>query len=167
MNENTSLHAEPTEEKLGPFLDVTRGGEDLNEEKSVFDVQKEDDADKEAPTEKNKSPVQKWAQARPSLDVIESMVSTTPHHSTSTEEMRPSNQEFDEDTEEVFHDTLVNHGIGTPETEHDVISPESFAIWNKELEVLVQGGVPRNIRGEVPLNTFKPVSCNLDIVIFL
>ncbi|KAK1392637.1 GTPase-activating protein GYP2 [Heracleum sosnowskyi] len=118
-NEKTSSHAEPTEKNLGPFLDVTQGGEDLNEEKSVFDVQREDDANKEEPTKKNKSPVQKWA------------------------------QEFDEDTEEVFHDTLVNDGICTPETEHDVISPESFAIWNKELEVLVQGGVPRNIRGEV------------------
>lgn len=149
MNEETSSHAEPTEEKLGPFLDVTQGGEDLNEEKSVVDVQREDDANKESPTKKKKSPVQNWAQARPSLDVIESMVSTTPHHLTSAEEMRSSNQEFDEDTEEVFHDTLVSDGIIIPETEHDVISPESFAIWNKELEVLVQGGVPRNIRGEV------------------
>ncbi|XP_074379246.1 uncharacterized protein LOC141720629 isoform X2 [Apium graveolens] len=150
VNEKTSSHAEPTEEKFGPFLDMTRGREDTNEEKSIFDAQREEDANKESPTKKKKYPVQKWAQARPSLDVIESMVSsTTTHHLTSTEEMRPSNQEFDEDTGEVFHDTLVNDGIIAPETEHDVISPESFAIWNKELEVLVQGGVPRNIRGEV------------------
>lgn len=165
VNDETS-HAELKEIKVRPCPEVTQGGKDLNEDKSVFDVQREDDANKEAKKQKQNSPVKKWAQARPSLGVIESIISTTTHHLTSTEEMIPPIQESNEDVEEVFHDTLVNDGFSTPETEHDVISPECFVAWKKELEVLVQGGVPRNIRGEVSFYTSMSVSGNLDIVIF-
>lgn len=161
---NKTLHAELTEEKLRPCPEVTLGGEDSNKEKSFSDIPREDDGDNKTPTEKQKSPIQKWAEARPSLDVIMSM-STTPNRVTSTEEMKPSIQESIEDVEDVFHDTLANEGISSPETEHEVLSPKSVVTWKKELEVLVQGGVPRNIRGEVSSYTFMPVPCNLDIVI--
>ncbi|KAL1822659.1 hypothetical protein ACET3Z_009437 [Daucus carota] len=145
---NKTSHAELTEEKLRPCPEVTLGGEDSNKEKSFSDIPREDDGDNKTPTEKQKSPIQKWAEARPSLDVIMSM-STTPNRVTSTEEMKPSIQESIEDVEDVFHDTLANEGISSPETEHEVLSPKSVVTWKKELEVLVQGGVPRNIRGEV------------------
>lgn len=162
------MHAEVTDQKIEPFLDVIEEGDGGG--KSISDVPTEGDPKKEVlvATQKNIRRVQTWVQARPSVRVIESMmsfrvkdrnmkdeqISTTQYQLTSIEEMRPSNQESEKDVEVVLYNTnIVNDGKSASGIENEVVSPEPFLTWKLELEFLVHGGVPRDLRGEVHIYT--------------
>lgn len=168
---NNRLHAEVTEQKAetGPQLS---GGDDSNEGNSARDTEGErDPEDSQVPIQTKPLKVQTWAQIRPSLHAIENMMSarikkktkdmkdeqktTAEDHLPSIEEARTSRGESEDDIEEEFYDNeIVDETRNAPADEidgSDRASPEPFFPWKEELEFLVHGGVPRDLRGEVQL----------------
>lgn len=166
---NNRLHAEVTEQKAetGPQLDGE--GDDSSEGKSACDTEGQRDPEElQVPIQTKPLKVQTWAQIRPSLHAIENMMSarikkrkdmkeeqktTAENHLPPIEEARTSRGESEEDIEEEFYDNeIVDETRNAPADENDGsdrASPEPFFPWKEELEFLVHGGVPRDLRGEV------------------
>ncbi|CAJ2656643.1 EVI5-like protein [Trifolium pratense] len=111
--------------------------------------------------------VQRWAEIRPSLSVIEEILSSRvkkgkkmkvkringrDDHLPSIEESEPVEGDPEENIQggEVCTNETLNGGNGS-RAENDITDqdlPELFCPW-KELESLVRGGVPKDLRGEV------------------
>lgn len=166
---NNNLHvADENEREQGQCLSV--GGDDSSEKNTTSDIQTEKDLEKEVPKaiETQKSNVQSWAQISPSLHAIEKIMSyrikkrkstkqeqpvTAQAHLPSIDEVRSSRGESEEDNEEEFYDNEISEDAkSTPSEESfvtDEVAPDSFFPLKQELEFLVHGGVPRNLRGEV------------------
>ncbi|KAF7113548.1 hypothetical protein RHSIM_RhsimUnG0119800 [Rhododendron simsii] len=166
---NNRLHAEVTEQKAetGPQLDGE--GDDSSEGKSARDTEGQRDPEElQVPIQTKPLKVQTWAQIRPSLHAIENMMSarikkrkdmkeeqktTVENHLPPIEESRTSRGESEEDIEEEFYDNeIVDETRNAPADENDgseSVSPEPFFPWKEELEFLVHGGVPRDLRGEI------------------
>ncbi|XP_028091869.1 ecotropic viral integration site 5 protein homolog isoform X1 [Camellia sinensis] len=161
---NNRLSAEITEQKAEPGPQLSGGGE------PAFDIQTESDPKKDVQvaTKTKNCEVQTWAEIRPSLHAIELMMSsrgkkrknmkdehitTSQNHLPSIEEARTSRQESEENFEEEFYDNeIVDDSVNTPAegtATNDGVSLEPFFPWKQELEFLVHGGVPRELRGEV------------------
>lgn len=134
---------------------------------------------KEAPlaTETDVRQVQLWAEIRPSLRAIEDMMSSrvkkvnsiknepvsgTRKKLSPIEEARPGKGASEEDSDEEFYDlersesdpnleTLSADALPALDTAVDghTTHSESLPPWKEELEILVQGGVPMALRGEV------------------
>ncbi|XP_027364021.1 TBC1 domain family member 2B [Abrus precatorius] len=111
--------------------------------------------------------VQSWAETRPSLTAIEEILSSRVNqgkkmkgekinanndHLPSIEESEPVEGVLKEDIQEsVFTNETQDDGINGSRAENASVDQdihELFSRW-KELESLVQGGVPKDLRGEV------------------
>lgn len=111
--------------------------------------------------------VRKWAEIRPSLHSIDRMMSARvkKRKNMTDEKMRPEHSDLlsvneetqltdESDNEDVFYANEIDGGVdasaaerksnGSDETQH-----EAFLAWKQELEFLVHGGVPKDLRGEV------------------
>lgn len=173
MEDNNTLPAEVLELKTEPSLDVCGERDDSSGGKSSFQIQTKSDPAKEVlvAIPKKTHLVQTWAQIRVSLGAIEKMmgfrvknrnmkdkqITTTPNHCPSVEGVRPSSEESEEKLEEKLHenDTVDNstNTSGTEPAVSDGVYSETLFPWKEELEFLVHGGVPRDLRGEVQFYT--------------
>uniref|UniRef100_A0A0V0IW90 Putative ecotropic viral integration site 5 protein-like n=1 Tax=Solanum chacoense TaxID=4108 RepID=A0A0V0IW90_SOLCH len=120
----------------------------------------------------------KWTEIRPSLCVVEDMMSTRVKKKVNLvkqeqgsglrkpfpaiEESRPMKGVSEEDSEDEFYDMERSESLDKSELDsmqdiplNDTVShlayssQESLPPWKEELECLVQGGVPMDLRGEV------------------
>lgn len=165
--------AEVTELKEETLSERGRKGDDSSS-KSDSDGSKELNPPKEQLSEETKThKIQTWAQIRPSLGTIEYMMSfrvkkrkvmkgeqiiKSGDHLPSIDEAQSSGGESDEDIKEKICVTVTSYGSvnGSHEkgTLEDEVSPEPYFPWKEELESLVHGGVPKDLRGEVGLYCF-------------
>lgn len=112
--------------------------------------------------------VQTWAQIRPSLGAIEIMMSSriltskdmideqktiSGDHLPSIEEAKSpggaSEEEFDGDIYVNATSDDNANAAGTVTAEVDKVSPKNLFPLKEEVEFLVRGGVPKDLRGEV------------------
>lgn len=156
-------------QKCEPVQEVIREGDDSFQVESVGDINKEIDSQRENPavTEQKSHDVQKWSQIRSSLSQIECMmsfrikkrknmkeehISVEHDHIPSTEQGSHLAEDFEQENEKELSGNVVHDDMNTSKAENisscGVSSEPSFP-WNEELEFLVHGGVPRDLRGEV------------------
>ncbi|KAF5953844.1 hypothetical protein HYC85_006700 [Camellia sinensis] len=169
------LHGEVTEQREEPSPQLSGEGDDSSGGKSACDIQTEKEPEKEVQESKQTKTdkVQTWAQIRLSLHSIENMMSfrvkkrknmkeehitTAQNHLPPIDETITSRGESEEDFEEEFYDNeIVDDDTRNAPAEaiaaSDGISPEPFFPWKEELEFLVHGGIPRDLRGEVKFDT--------------
>ncbi|PON75377.1 Rab-GTPase-TBC domain containing protein [Parasponia andersonii] len=176
VEDNKSLHSEVSEQELDASLekDVAKdGGEEPGSNDSTESVSNKE----EEPAPKKKTHrIQIWTEIRPSLHAIENMMSIrikkknnvlkdeqdigTGKSLTSIEEARSPKGAFEEDSEEEFYDversdpiqdvpSSDNMGSSAVGGASDGVPTESSFPWREELEVLVRGGVPMALRGEL------------------
>ncbi|KAI8015333.1 putative GTPase-activating protein AN11010 [Camellia lanceoleosa] len=165
------LHGEVTEQREEPSPQLSGEGDDSSGGKSACDIQTEKEPEKEVQESKQTKTdkVQTWAQIRLSLHSIENMMSfrvkkrknmkeehmtAAQNHLPPIDETITSRGESEEDFEEEFYDNeIVDDDTRNAPAEaiaaSDGISPEPFFPWKEELEFLVHGGIPRDLRGEV------------------
>ncbi|XP_058215508.1 uncharacterized protein LOC131326668 isoform X2 [Rhododendron vialii] len=166
---NNRLHAEVTEQKAETVPQLDGEGDDSSEGKSARDTKGQRDPEElQVPIQTKPLKVQTWAQIRSSLHAIENMMSarikkrkdmkeeqktTAENHLPPIEEAKTSRGESEEDIEEEFYDNeIVDETRNAPADENDGsdrASREPFFPWKEELEFLVHGGVPRDLRGEI------------------
>lgn len=153
-------------------------GDNIGGEKPCSDSLIQSEGDGPPKTNARIHAVQIWTEIRPSLLPIEDMMSFRVRKTADSmkseqdvqigkqlppiEEARPAKGASEEDSEEEFYDlersesdilqdvppadgasVLGTGGGGSG------ISPESLPPWREELEILVQGGLPMALRGEV------------------
>jgi hypothetical protein len=142
-------------------------------------LSKESDKEGQLLKETKANKVQSWSWTRPSLHVIENMMSSRVknikdmkyRHNTINGDHLPSikktgssgGSSVDEIDKELCIKETSDDNVdkSTEETNVDSKeSPESFFPW-KELEFLVRGGVPKDLRGEVNLT---PLSLSMDFL---
>ncbi|TYI62501.1 hypothetical protein E1A91_D10G248100v1 [Gossypium mustelinum] len=153
--------------------------DDLCERKSGSDNLSENDTEKEkvqSAPEKKVHRIQIWTEIRPSLQAIEDMMSvrvkkkcilSKDEQKTSqgkplnpTEDARSPKGASEEDSDDEFYDAersdpvqdSPTSGSGSTRTgggADDAAPTESLFPWKEELEVLVRGGVPMALRGEL------------------
>ncbi|MED6147975.1 hypothetical protein PIB30_048835 [Stylosanthes scabra] len=99
--------------------------DDLGSKKVTFDNSIENNSEKVE--ERKTRKVQRWAETRPSLSAIEKMMSSRVKKGS---------------------DMKGERRAGLKNVLEDEDSLQQFSLW-KELEFLVQGGVPKDLRGEV------------------
>lgn len=151
--ENKSVDADESQE-CEPLQEVIREGDDS------FRVESVGNSDKES------CHVHKWAHIRPSLSHIEYMMSfrikkrkNMKDEHILVDDLIPSIgqgshlvEDFKQENEKELSGHIVHDGMNTFKAENisspGVSSEPSFP-WNEELEFLVHGGVPRDLRGEV------------------
>ncbi|KAJ6986986.1 TBC1 domain family member 8B [Populus alba x Populus x berolinensis] len=171
---NKELHAEATEQEINNGLEK---GVDISGEVPSSDVLLENIIEeKQSATGKKTHGIQIWTEIRPSLRVIEDMMSlrimrkgnqSEDQQETKKERMVPSFEDAksakgasEEDSEDEFYDversdpnqdTSSSDIASAPATgaPADALPPESSFPWKEELEVLVRGGVPMALRGEL------------------
>ncbi|KAJ7977030.1 TBC1 domain family member 8B-like isoform X2 [Quillaja saponaria] len=168
-----TLNAEGTEWKEETVSERVREANDSSGRASVSDVSTGSGSEKEVHhSEERKTPkVQAWAEIRPSLSAIGSMMSSrvkkgkdmnceqisisneSNSHLPSIQETgslsRASEDDFD--GEVCINKTLDDNNIAS-RLENDTVDevvPDLFSNWQEELECLVHGGVPKDLRGEV------------------
>ncbi|KAJ6429046.1 hypothetical protein OIU84_020645 [Salix udensis] len=172
------LHAEATEQEINNGLEKGVVGDDISGEKPSSDILLENVTREEKQSANNKKThgIQIWTEIRPSLHVIEDMMSlrimrkgnqSKDQQDTKKERMEPSFEDAksakgasEEDSEDEFYDVersdpnqdaSSSDSASAPATgaPADTLSPESSFPWKEELEVLVRGGVPMALRGEL------------------
>ncbi|PPD90012.1 hypothetical protein GOBAR_DD13052 [Gossypium barbadense] len=154
-------------------------GDDLCEKKSGLDSVSENDTEKEkiqSEPEKRVHRIQIWTEIRPSLRAIEDLMSIRVKKKDNlskderetgqgkplapTEDARVSKGASEEDSEDEFYDaersdpvqdspTSDSGSTTTSAAAADAAPIESLFPWKEELEVLVRGGVPMALRGEL------------------
>lgn len=152
-----------------PVQELIREGDDSGEVESVGNTHNETDSGKDIPAvvQGKSCEVHTWAQIRPSLSHIDYMMSSRVkkrkgmkdeqiaiehNRLPSVEEGRHSEEEFELANWEEFNDNTVDGSMNSTEagnTPSVGVASESSFPWKEELEFLVQGGVPRDLRGEV------------------
>ncbi|GAY67020.1 hypothetical protein CUMW_253350 [Citrus unshiu] len=160
--------AEVTELKEETLSERGKKGDDSSR-KSDSDGSKELSPQKEQLSEETKiEKVQPWAQIRPSLGTIEHMmnfrvkkrkvmkgeqITKSGDHLPSIDEARSSGGESDEDIKEKVCVNVTSYGsvngLDDKGSQEDEVSPEPYFPWKEELESLVHGGVPKDLRGEL------------------
>ncbi|KAG8645182.1 rab GTPase-activating protein 1 isoform X3 [Manihot esculenta] len=173
VDDNKALHSERTEQETGDGLEK---GDDLSSEKAGPDVSPKDlteNEEKKLIANKKIHRVQIWSEIRPSLRAIEDSMSirvkkkgNQPKDQRETKKELPSEDatsakaEPEEDSEDEFYDVERSDPVQDIPSSDSVsaaaivataacIFPlESLFPW-KELEVLVRGGVPMALRGEL------------------
>uniref|UniRef100_A0A9I9D1P5 Rab-GAP TBC domain-containing protein n=1 Tax=Cucumis melo TaxID=3656 RepID=A0A9I9D1P5_CUCME len=147
------------------------GFDDNNASQNAIGLKNEDGSEKDAKTHK----IQIWTEIRPSLRAIEDMMSvrvkkkkdlSNHNHDTGTRKLLSAIEEAksprgvsEEESEDEFYDveksdpaqeapSSDNNGpvVGIPAF---LLPVESSCPWREELEVLVRGGVPMALRGEL------------------
>ncbi|XVF83363.1 hypothetical protein PTKIN_Ptkin16aG0480200 [Pterospermum kingtungense] len=149
-------------------------GDDLCEKKSGSDGLPENDTQREkvqSAPEKRVHRIQIWTEIRPSLLAIEDMMSVRVKKKGSlskdkqesgrgkplapTEDARFPKGASEEDSEDEFYDAERSEPVQDAPTSDGAstttgaIPTESLFPWKEELEVLVRGGVPMALRGEL------------------
>ncbi|KAK1285710.1 hypothetical protein QJS10_CPB20g00739 [Acorus calamus] len=168
-------------ERQAESAELPIDGLSLEEDSSVVSgletvISEQDDLESKTESKKSRNhKIQIWAQIRPSLAAIESMMSLRINkkrqnpkaerdarngdHLAPIEEGKPTRGSVEEDSEEEFYDVersdLAQDAAssdGSPRrVDHSsqLVSPELFFPWKEELECLVRGGVPMALRGEL------------------
>ncbi|XP_058771057.1 GTPase-activating protein gyp3-like isoform X1 [Vicia villosa] len=157
-----------TETKEVTGLGKTSEGGDSSRRESFSDCSTRNNSPKELHhlKESKTRKVQRWAEIRPSLSTIEEILSCrvkkgknmkggeingSDGHLPSIEKSEPVEGDSEEDSQgKVSTNETLDGGNGS-RAENDLMDrnlPELFSPW-KELESLVQGGVPKDLRGEV------------------
>ncbi|TXG49634.1 hypothetical protein EZV62_025509 [Acer yangbiense] len=166
-----TLHTEAKGEEASDSLVKVVEGDEFSDKKSVSDNSSENAAEKEeiqSTTGKKSHKIQIWTEIRPSLHGIEDMMSNRvkkkgslskdeeagrgkpPPH---TDEAKYLKGASEEDSEDEFYD--VEKSDPTPDSPStdsvaaDAAPLESLFRWKEELDVLVRGGVPMALRGEL------------------
>lgn len=177
VEDNKSLRTEVSEQEIDASWEkgvVGDGDEEPGSNDSTESVsnKEEEPATKETKTHR----IQIWTEIRPSLYAIENMMSIrvkkksnaskdeqdigTGKPLPSIEEARSPKGVFEEDSEDEFYDVERSDPIqDAPSSDSisssaaggasDGVPTESLFPWREELEVLVRGGVPMALRGEV------------------
>ncbi|KAL0426375.1 UNVERIFIED_CONTAM: Growth hormone-regulated TBC protein 6 [Sesamum latifolium] len=133
-----------SEKKTEPVENVSEEADDSSQKRPVSDTREESVPSKETPATQPARPrvVQTWAEISPSLYYIDHMMSA-----------RPSGEESDNEDKDVFCDKeIIDDSANASAVESsasDKMSRQPFFPWKQELEFLVQGGVPKDLRGEV------------------
>ncbi|XP_020549627.1 TBC1 domain family member 9B isoform X2 [Sesamum indicum] len=159
-----------SEKKTEPVEKVSEEADDSSQKRPVSDTREESVPSKETPTTQHARPrvVQTWAEINPSLNYIDHMMSVRVkkrknmtdekiihmHNDLpSIDEARLSGEESDNEDKDVFCDKeIIDDSANASARESsasDKISRQPFFPWKQELEFLVQGGVPKDLRGEV------------------
>ncbi|KAI3447633.1 hypothetical protein Pfo_004298 [Paulownia fortunei] len=161
--------SEVTVKKTEPAEKVSGEADDSSEKRSVSDTQEGGVTTKEAPTTQHAKSleVHTWAEINPSLNSIEHMMSIRVkkrenmkaekirllhNNLPSIDEARSSGEESEDDDKDVLYDNEIIDAVNASTVESsdtDKMSPEPFFPWKEELEFLVRGGVPKDLRGEV------------------
>ncbi|XP_044473013.1 ecotropic viral integration site 5 protein homolog isoform X4 [Mangifera indica] len=159
--EGTELKEETVSKRGGEGHDSSRN--------SVSDGPTKIDPKKEQLSKETKArKVQTWAQIRPSLSSIESMmgfrvkrrkdmkgeqITKSEDHLPSIDEARLLEEESEEGIKEKFCVTETPNErdlkSSTESAPGNDVSPEPYFPWKEELECLVRGGVPKDLRGEL------------------
>lgn len=159
---------EVSEEKLNPSSEKAGGGDEASRS-PVTDEPAEGTAEKEVESikELKAHEVKKWANIRPVLGAIENMMSFRVKKFKKMEDAQqtlkggqlppleetPSGRTSEDDIEEEIDVDEVSNGSGKYPTEersaNEQVPPESSFPWKAELECLVRGGLPKDLRGEV------------------
>ncbi|TQE03779.1 hypothetical protein C1H46_010586 [Malus baccata] len=177
QDNQTSL-VEASEKELGSKSEKGGDDDDLSAQKTGSGSPTKNDNDEEelADNDKKAHGIQIWNEIRPSLHAIESLMSIrvkkkkslskheqdtgTGKPLTSIEEARSPKGASEEDSEDVFYDMERSDPVqDVPSSDSqsasatgvasDTVDSESLFLWKEELEVLVRGGVPMALRGEL------------------
>ncbi|KAH8497209.1 hypothetical protein H0E87_019773 [Populus deltoides] len=175
--DSKELHAEAKEQETRNGSQKNIEGVDIRSEKPSSDVLLENVTEKEEKqpaTSKKTHRIQIWTEIRPSLHAIEDMMSlrikkkgnqSKDQQETKRERMVPPFEDAkspkgapEEDSEDEFYDVErsdliqdapASDGAPATGTAPDALPLESSFPWKEELEVLVRGGVPMALRGEL------------------
>jgi hypothetical protein len=157
-----TLQAEDTECKA-ETISESKEGNDSSSGNSISDGSEESDPKEEVQLSKETKThkLQTWAQIRPSLGAIEKMMSfrvqkrknmideqetVNGNHLPSIEEAESLGGASDDEQDCVNETSDDNENSARTER-----FPKHFFPWKEELESLVRGGVPKDLRGEVEL----------------
>ena len=179
------VRAGDSEQEADASLEKVVEGDDLSSQELGSNDSVENGARKEEVPETKETKTHKvriWTEIRPSLCAIEDMMSIRVKKKTNLskdeqgagtgkplpspiEEAKASKGASEEDSEDEFYDAERTDPIqDVPASDTvsgtaagDVTLSESLFPWKEELEVLVRGGVPMALRGEVQINTL--LSC--------
>ncbi|KDP46137.1 hypothetical protein JCGZ_06648 [Jatropha curcas] len=172
-----ALHTEKTEQDAGNGLEKGVEGDDLSIENPGSDVLTETHAEneeKQSTASKKIHRIQIWTEIRSSLRAIEDMMSlrvkkksNQPKEPQETKKEPPFEDAksvkglSEEDSEDEFYDVERSDPVqespsndsvgtsGTGATAGDAAPLDSSSPWKEELDVLVRGGVPMALRGEL------------------
>ncbi|CAL8124846.1 unnamed protein product [Prunus armeniaca] len=174
--DNKALLSEASEHEPDSNLEKGVDGDDLSDQKAGSDSLTKNDNEKEELEAKDTKThgIQIWNEIRPSLHAIETMMSVrikkknnlskheqdtgTGKPLTPLEEARSPKGASEEDSEDEFYD-VERSDQDVPSSDSvsasatgaasDTVPSESVFPWKEELEVLVRGGVPMALRGEL------------------
>lgn len=173
LKEPGSLTTEATEEEVDDNLLNGIDGVNLSDENRCSDVSHDDLTEKEEKqTTANRRihKIQIWTETRPSLRVIEDMMSVRVKKKVNqfkeqqddknekpvsiVEDVKSPKGVTEGDSEDEFYDVERSDPIpDVPPVENVMVSAtahqDDLSSWKEELEVLVRGGVPMALRGEV------------------
>lgn len=156
---------EETKLKEGSVSETPEGGNDSSRSSGSDGSAELDPQKVQLPKEAKSKKVHTWAQIRGSLRVIEDMMSSRVKKRKDMNSEQESKNENHLQVNEIgsqegdsMKDIKVKDGNtshGSPNASHDSshrdgLSPKPYFPW-KELECLVRGGVPKELRGEVSL----------------
>lgn len=192
VEDNKSLHANASEQEVDASSEKGVGDNFSGKEPDSNDSIENVSDKEEEPTTKETKPhrIQIWTEIRPSLHAIENMMSirvkkksnlSKDEQDTGSGKPLPSIEEAryikgasEEDSEDEFYDVersdpnqdvpssdSVSSNIGGAS---DLTPMESLFPWKEELEVLVRGGVPMALRGEVRI-TFLSCLCTMNALL--
>ncbi|XP_071921291.1 uncharacterized protein [Coffea arabica] len=170
-NDGITYHAGTRNEDADIVVGNEKEEENIGGEKPDSGTLTTNEGEEGQPTVKAKAHgVQIWTEVRLLLHPIEDAMSFrvkktagyvkkeqgvgTGKHLPPIEEARPAKGASEEDSEEEFYDLERSEStdnisaLGAGAT-GDLASPESLIPWKEELEILVQGGVPMALRGEL------------------
>lgn len=190
VEDNKSLHDEASEKETDASLEKGDEGQEPGYNDSSENINNKEDEHTTKETKTHR--IQIWTEIRPSLRAIENMMSarvkkksnlTKDEQGVGTGKPLPSIEEAkslkgvsEEDSEDEFYDVErsdpiqdvpSNESVSSSAVEgaSDGIPAESLFPWKEELEVLVRGGVPMALRGEVlitSLSCFFMMKCTFD-----
>ncbi|CAN1798483.1 TBC1 domain family member 8B [Linum perenne] len=178
LEEPRSLTTEATEEEVDDNLLNEIDGDNLSNGNRCSDVAHDELTEKEKQTTANRRihRIQIWTETRPSLRVIEDMMSVRVKKKANqlkeqqddknekpvsiAEDVKSPKGVTEGDSEDEFYDVERSDPIlDVPPVENAVVSAtasaagaahqEDLSSWKEELEVLVRGGVPMALRGEL------------------
>lgn len=123
------------------------------------ELQKETGPEKQVhlPKERDESKIREWAQIRPSLAAIEIIMSSRVKRGNNIKEEQEVESRGDRlslvtEVRGKFKEETSADDLNASREESTAgieVAPEPFIPWKDELQVLVRGGIPKDLRGEV------------------
>lgn len=178
------MHTEDPEQGVKANSEKGVGEDDNSDQKPSLNDLSENVSENEEPTLKEAKThrIQIWSEIRPSLLAIENMMSIRVKKKSNLskveqgmgsgkpllpiEESRSPRGASEEDSEDEFYDversdpsqdgsSSENLSASAVGVTSDGVPAESLFPWKEELEVLVRGGVPMALRGEVHITSLS------------